>query len=153
MAKVRAKVKTKAKDAVSPRVARMLRKVIAHILDEPLRYDQDEVLVHREPGESFFYTTIGEQKVPQCGTIGCLAGWVTALSLSKKKAAGLTSFSDPISFAAQKLGFSDEQRSGLFGSTADWPLKFSQAYHRAKTPLQIAKVAAKRVEWFIKTGE
>ncbi len=107
MAKVRAKVKTKAKDAVSPRVARMLR-------------------------------------------IGCLAGWVTALSLSKKKAEAVV---DPISFAAQKLGFSDEQRSGLFGSTADWPLKFSQAYHRAKTPLQIAKVAAKRVEWFIKTGE
>ncbi len=151
MAKVRAKVRVrvKTKDAVSPKVARMLRKVIAHILDEPLRYDQDEVLVYQEPGESFFYTIIGERKVPQCGTIGCLAGWVTALSLSKKKAEEV----DPIKFAANKLGLSGYQRNSLFGGVFSWPEQFADAYHRAKTPLQVARVAAKRVEHFIKTGE
>ena len=136
------------KNAVSAKAARLLRKAVAHILEEPRRYDQNEVLTFQEPGTPFGYSYLGKTyKTPPCGTIGCLAAWVTALSWPKAKGV------NAILYATRKLGLTSEQRWSLFGSVSNWPDKFAKAYRAAKTPRAVAKVAQKRVEYFIKTGE
>lgn len=139
-----------AKNAVSPKAARLLRKVAAHILEEPKRYDQNEVLWRWEPGELFSYSYTGTYKAPKCGTIGCLAGWVCVLSLGAEKAAD---YIRPIEFASQKLGLTSAQELSLFGTVTDWPVQFSERYMAAKTQRQVALLAKDRIEHFIKTGE
>jgi len=137
------------KNAVSVEAAGWLRKAVKHILAEPRRYDQDRTLMKVEPGKQFYYTTIGAYKAPACGTVGCLAGWVTALSLPLDESMRV----EPVSYASDKLGLNPYQRDTLFGVVERWPTKYSDQYCAAKTPKQVARVAARRVEHFIKTGE
>jgi hypothetical protein len=69
------KKQKKATMAVSPQVARTLRKAVAAILEEPRRYDQDEMLLHLGPDNdnhmgTFSYTAVGRSRLPACGTRG-----------------------------------------------------------------------------------
>jgi hypothetical protein len=141
--------KKRTRNAIGAEAARLLRRVVRHIKAEPLRYDQDETLIKVAPGEDFYYTNFGYRPAPACGTVGCLAGWVAALTLPKEKARTV----NPIKYASLKLGLDEGQERRLFGSICDWPNKFHQAYYRAKTPAKVAKVAGDRVEYFIKHGK
>lgn len=137
------------KNAIDAKRARILRKAVAHILEEPRRYDQNEPIVSCGPGEKFVYSVLGAMKAPRCRTIGCLAGWITIQSLGLKKSL----YVNPIDFAADKLNLDSFQTDALFGEICEWPEKFAKAYHNAKTPRAVAKVAQRRVEHFIKTSE
>jgi hypothetical protein len=140
---------TKQKNAVSATAARILRKAVKHILAMPTRYDQNEIITKVKAGEPFAFSSVGHFKAPTCGTVGCLAGWVTLLDLGLNEASKV----DALRYAADKLELTAYQRERLFGGVHSWPNKFSAAYDNAKTPRGVARVAQRRVEHFIKTGD
>lgn len=117
---------------------RLLRRVKKHILEEPKRlYMRD--WAHLKSGAG----------APKCGTVGCIAGW--AHLLTHKKEIG-TSQVDDIheGYGMDALNVDSTQAVRLF-YVSGWPEKFEQRYLRAKTRKQEAKVAAERIEHFIKT--
>lgn len=141
------------KNAIGRKEARTLRLAVAHILEEPKRYDQNfELFTRRTPGSP--HPGVGAESyklpnhtVPACGTIGCLAGWVAVLDKNFDVVNN-----DPIYFATHKLRLTETERKALFGSQFHWPEPFQSQYHKAKTLRKRAKVLQARVEHFIKTG-
>lgn len=105
---------------------KLLREIKQQILKEPKLYDQDHVTVRKE-----------------CGTAHCIAGWAMMLSRSIS------------SFPGASLDITTEQYSRLAGrammGTCDWPKKYAEAYKKARTPQGRARVAAQRIDCFIKT--
>jgi hypothetical protein len=142
------------RNAVSAKGARLLRKVAAHILEEPERYNQNATIERGEPGSLCYPWDRGGGHYPACGTIACIGGWLTILT-SKREVEGMASFRR-LSWA---LGVPEAQAERLFAYVGDtecdegWPIKFAQAYNNAKTARQRARVAVRRIEHFIKTGE
>jgi hypothetical protein len=142
------------KNAISAKAARLLRKVAQHILEEPNRYDQETFLKISHAGEEYLGPSELIDKFPACGTVGCIAGWVAALTAKNPKR-----LKDVQRFADKTLGITSDQSQRLFASVVDdddimgWPSKFSDAYRTAATQKQRAKVASRRIEHFIKTGE
>lgn len=66
--------KSKAKTAYG-----LLSEIRKIILAEPKRYDQRYFRVSLNDLRHGFYSVPAEVVAPQCGTIGCVAGWVCAL--------------------------------------------------------------------------
>ena len=108
----------------------LLLKVKEQILKDPERYNQD-IYGHGS-----------------CSSAHCIAGW--AIVLGKKK------WPDQIAhvwnLAHKVLSLRGRQDSKLFSVGGDWPKKFASAYLKAKTPKGRARVAARRIDHFIKTG-
>jgi hypothetical protein len=144
------------KNVIPAKTARMLRRVVKHILAEPARYDQGIILDKGMPGE--VYGLVGilprakVQKYPECGIIGCLGGWVATIY-------GKRQMDNALEFAEQVLGLTYHQAKCLFADAAyaaygqGWPEEFVERYKEAKTLRQRALVMQERVEYFIKTGE
>lgn len=89
--------------------------------------------------------------LPECNTVGCIAGWTCILAGFKtqeslqgygvqNKAEALL---DIASWEAQKLFYVDS-----------WPQPFKADYlsPKTKTAVQRARIAAKRIDYFIKTN-
>src|SRR5271166_2137088 len=83
------------------------------------------------------------QKIPDCGTVGCIAGWCCIL--------GTPGF-DPMRDIADRwkaeklLGIT---YSGRLFNVSDWPEAHREAYYNAKTQKQRAKLVAEEIEIFI----
>jgi hypothetical protein len=134
---------------VGAKGARILRRVARHILAEPLRYDQNATVEHGIPGE---FRTGFNRIVPECGTVACIGGWIALLGAKNPKR--VRSLQPPK--LARTLGVPLENMCYLIAFVRNnygWPEKHRTAYNRANTPRQRAKVAARRIEHFIKTGE
>jgi hypothetical protein len=119
---------------------RLLRRVAKHIAEEPRRYNQDAELEVDVIGRS----------APACGTVGCIGGWVCALTGTTKRSRQKFSFER----AMKQLGLTSAQAGRLFAYTwasGGWPERFKDAYRAATTPRQRVKVAVARIEHFIKT--
>lgn len=126
------------KNVITGRPANLLRKVQQCILAEPTQFNMDD--------------WIRTDKKSSCGTTSCIAGWVSYLVKPKE-----FSTSDCSMYQLTRLA---EDSIQIWGQRADtlwyvayWPDQFHDAYHSAETPKQRAKVAAERIEHFIKTGE
>jgi hypothetical protein len=132
----------------------LLRKVQAHILEEPRRYEQNTTIIEGTPGKVMFPDYGGyDLIVPSCGTIACIGGWVQLLGMKRP-----FHFFDQ-SRAAKLLGIRSDQAHRLFNYVVEtaykdfcWPKKFSDAYKKAKTPRQRVKIAVARIEHFIATN-
>jgi hypothetical protein len=140
----------KQRNVVGAKGARLLRRVGRHILAEPLRYNQDCIIEHGEAGEMLYDV---RQTVPACGTVACIGGWLALLMAPNPRR--VHTFN--VHKLALLLGVEREQVFRLIAYThtidGGWPDKFRYAYQDAVTPLQKARVANKRIEHFIKTGE
>jgi hypothetical protein len=126
---------------------RLLRKVKAHILEEPRRFAMGTWLKKYIPGtliDEPDSETLEMRRVPACGTVGCIAGWTVDLTGGKSSRASFDGA------ARRRLGISPTKSTRLF-YTYSWPLKFSERYQNAKTKLARAKIAAERIEHFIST--
>ena len=55
----------------------LLKRIIKHIAEEPLRYIQDTWVEQRTKA-------IWSEEAPACETVGCIAGWAVFLSTPKK---------------------------------------------------------------------
>jgi hypothetical protein len=135
------------KNFVGTKGARLLRKVAKHILAEPKRYNQNDIISRGTPGQPY-----SDWNYPACGTVACIGGWINIFTMKKEP-----SPSDLHErHLARVLGIPISHIYALVAGTGaldGWPVEFEDAYDNAKTPRGRAIVAAKRIEHFIKTGE
>lgn len=164
----------KVKAGLKPKAVEILRRVAAHIVEEPKRFNMH----HWGIGYSKEAADVKSLSVPACRTTGCVAGWVIFLKkpmLWKQllryaqaediESSGnyeLDSISDPPTLAQEILGITELQArnlfylegiSGSYGSdqSVGWPLKYFTAFSNAKSQKQEAKVAAARILHFVDT--
>jgi hypothetical protein len=145
---------------LKPETVKLLRKIEAHMLEEPKRVDMCD---WARPSNK-----------PSCGTTACIAGWAILMSVPKKKLlalskanpgasewdyAKLAETKDIENAARNKLKLTKQQANRLFipyqgypvihGS---WPELLWDKYMDAATPRRKAKVVVDRIERFIETG-
>jgi hypothetical protein len=84
----------------------VLSEVRKLILQEPLRYDQTNILSFKEIDNEY-------DTYPSCGTVGCIAGWITVLTCPKPKRETF-----PWDYAVDRLGLTWEQSIALFTAVA-----------------------------------
>src|SRR4051812_1129199 len=149
------------KYAIPLPLVRLLRRVEKRILDNPRRFTMD---IYVSDARDWYEHN--PTNLPPCGTVACIAGWAMLEDAPAKALRAMT--------AAQKL-WMDEQAGGWFRSlltthgvrpdsghgypyrrivaTSAWPDKYRVAYTNAKSAAGQARVAARRIEHFIKAGE
>lgn len=91
------------------------------ILAEPRRYDQYETLMR---GRDLRIRVDPEYR-PECGTIGCVAGWVKAL---KRPSTSI----DAIDFTQRILGLDNDQTTELTSSSAAGQRRLSDLVSHAE---------------------
>jgi hypothetical protein len=136
---------------------KLLRKVQRHILAEPRRLNMGYLAKHQEgPG------------APACQTVGCIAGWASILGSRKvewpadEEGDVLVEGTNELwTLGRHKLRLTEGQTKRLFTEPGQednaagllgWPERLSQAYQKAKSAAARAKVTAKRIDLFIKSG-
>lgn len=77
------------------------------ILQEPKRYNQWSVLMLDQRG----------RYAPECGTIGCVAGWVYAVTHPAITSSAVPGPGEVMRIAINILGLNETQASQLFGMT------------------------------------
>lgn len=123
----------------------LLRKIQAHILEEPRRFIMDDLVRYGLPGDKFSADNDTQQTFAECGTAACIAGW--ALLLSGIRIDG----GDYLNRASDLLRISDDHESLFIAEL--WPEPFKRRYARAGRPATRAKIAAARIEHLITTGK
>jgi len=133
------------KYAIPVKTVKLLRRVEAHILEEPRRYDQNNIICKLKPGTEYR----AGHTVPPCGTVACIGGWIQLLTKKRPHHHDL-----PLESMARQLGVSATAMGALCAYTYEglWPAQYIAAYERAKTPRARARVAVRRIEHFIKTA-
>jgi hypothetical protein len=151
----------------------LLEKVAVKILEEPARLVMDDWgIVFKPECVGSQVHSQNDSKVPACRTQGCIAGWTIFLGRPNfwkkllKVASGENGYEADLDdeiqddnaadYAQNLLGISQDQADRLFylpnwGHQPGWPNKFADAYNRAKTDKQRAKVTAARIRFFIQT--
>lgn len=135
---------------------KLLRRVKALILEEPRRLDMG---TWAHPADKRVQV---EADRPPCGTVACIAGWAVIDDFVKVN--GRMPDRDEIEEiyetadrkAAELLSLRQDQADRLFdtptgGGFDEWPEDLAEAYVNATSPKERARVAAKRIERFIKT--
>jgi len=121
---------------------KLLRKVKKHILEEPKRlYMSDYIKVESE------HHLYG-RGYAKCGTAACIAGWTCILSL-KETPDAIRRTNDVHATGGELLGLTPGQAYRLFVPSV-WPQKFTRGTSDDGSEAT-AKVAAARIEHFIKT--
>lgn len=133
-----------------PKTKKLLLDVKARILKEPEQFNM----------HSFFsdHSETELAKPPNCGTAACIAGWVLSVAskITPAKAWEKYFYSGnkihPSVMAEDILKISGKQVSCLF-YVGGWPEQFETPYITASTMPAKAKIAAKRIDYFIRCGE
>ena len=132
---------------------KLLDEVCEVILAEPRRYNQEDWLIKGLPGEK---TWGAKRGLPECGTVGCVAGWVYTL-----KGAGTLSGTNTLTGKAlwrvaddaqAILGLSAEQAAHFFRASAiqDLAHKLNRPVPRPQT-VAYARLGVKHIRAFQKT--
>lgn len=119
---------------------KLLRKVKRHILAVPKRLFMNTFVKTR--GTSW---SVLEERFPPCGTVACIAGWCAVFKVGAKEAYE----SNPREIAMKELNLTPTQADILFEPYL-WPDKFVKGC-ADDGKLRTAKIAAARIEHFIKT--
>lgn len=138
------------KPKLSALTIRRLRRVVAHILEEPRRFDMNE---------GFGKCPADDDNAPACGTVGCIAGWGWALQRSQKERLSHINPSNTHVLWWEVLGDArayfrlDEEQAHRLFQTAYWPPKFQdRLFPLPARTKKYAQVMQARVEHFIRTG-
>jgi hypothetical protein len=104
--------RSKAKNAYE-----LLSEISELIMDEPKRYDQ----------HCWLDTEGGHAKQPDCGTVGCIAGWIVILR-AKRLPSSMSGIQER---ATRILGLKDDQTWDLFhGNACGYTKEQTQAHAR-----------------------
>jgi hypothetical protein len=123
---------TKAKTAYG-----LLGDIAKIITAEPLRYNQQDTLSLRSvPAHADLYV-----QFPACGTVGCVAGWVVALTHSEDVQWHIERQGRTLTRAAEVLGLNGAQHASLFYAGA-------VPYKVPVQTLEHAKAGAKHIDRF-----
>lgn len=124
----------------SPMNVKLLRQIKKIILEKPKKFD---LMVWHGRAETFYgvrwVRPLDEDR--PCGTVHCIAGWAQMLTKERGNARA-------VGMAA--LGLNKDQAQKLF-MLDYWPDEFQDPYYEAEGYLEMAKIAARRIEHFIKT--
>lgn len=125
---------------------RLLRRIQRHILEEPKRVDMIRFIARRGSKKAAAHGATHGLEFPECGTVGCIAGWAATFTTSRKFRYNSTGV-----IAAKALKLSCVEAEILFFEDA-WPDKFKLPLWNleAQTP-EYARVVSDRIEHFIKT--
>lgn len=132
---------------------KLLRQIMATILEEPRRLDMGQWLRRRSHcrDERDFFRWQRLSAIPKCGTVGCIAGWAINLTMPERV---------PEEFgpewaantAGAKLGLTAVQGARLFW-VYKWPHDLTQALDATKPGTkEHALVVARRIRRFIRTN-
>lgn len=127
---------------------RLLRKIKKHILAEPRRFVMWAWLREKETSGDTFTSDANDNrqvKFAKCGTAACIAGWTCILAGDKHPY-------DHEESARELLEVDEQQSKSLF-ILDRWPEEFRYPYQKAVGQRTMVKIAANRIEHFIKTGE
>jgi hypothetical protein len=125
----------------------LLQKVKAHILEKPERFVMTRWQVYGLPGEEIVMCTDEMQKirkVPECGTMACIAGWTVALTDPTKDHQGVRSISE---YATDLLGLNEAP--DMFW-LQKWSRHFRATWKATRSPRKHAQIAARVIDQFIK---
>lgn len=122
---------------------KLLRKIRRQILRTPRQFN---ILVYHAKDQKCVYSSIRAYPFSQeeCGSVHCIAGWAQIFS-------GRFDGTFSGAIARQVLELEYEQSLKLF-HISWWPENLRRQYYDATTNTQKAKVAAERIDHFIKTG-
>lgn len=134
----------------------LLRKVQAAILEEPRRLNMWRWVERHDPEQY-------GKNAPPCGTVACIAGWSMLFNKSKAKEAQairkrvattmegvMQGHNDrAIKAGIRVLRITKDQAGELF-FVGGWPDKYQDQWDRAKSPRAYARVAARRIDAFIR---
>lgn len=122
----------------------LLLKIKAHILEEPKRLAmQDWLVTGLKPGSEYHGDI--EDTVPDCGTVGCIAGWAVMLVDN-------TNHENLTSRAIQLLGITKHPLYEQLFYTDQWRQEIKIEYMLAvedEDHPAIAVATAKQIDWFI----
>lgn len=123
----------------------LLNRVKQHILEEPNRLDMDTWLHHDTPGAR--YVSGGStQTVPDCGTVGCIAGWVAVLTAPVQP---VSLWDLSVTKAAQQIGWTSPRHDPWLFYVSRWPEELEDAYDHAQTPKERAEATAMAIDRYI----
>jgi len=148
---------------LSAQAIRLLRRVQEHILSDPRRFNMDYwkrhvSLARIAAGEDCIFGIESAKDVPPCGTIACIAGWTALLGTPPGNRPLL--WSKVRTCATELLGLKPllDERGFSYGSDyrlffeENWPERFYHRFRLATSRRQRARIAAQRIDHFIKTG-
>ena len=131
---------------------RLLRRIQKHILEEPRRFQMGAAVIRAGNPKQWkliapTFAHDASKTMPPCGTAACIAGWADILSGGSGN--GWTVRERAATKLGVPAGFSWLGHP-LFDDNS-WPQPFRTRYRAAKTPQARAKIAAQRIDHFIKT--
>lgn len=145
------------KPKLKPETIKLLRQIKKKILAEPRQFAM----------QGFFLDSVENRTIPNCHTAACIGGWgiVIAKYRNPKEADNATNDLflgaddkyHPIFIEANNvLGLNLKQSNALF-LEEKWPTQFRKPkladFDTTNTPAHNARLAARRIEHFIKTGK
>ncbi len=126
---------------------KLLRKVAKHILEEPKRLLMRTWIFEKSDKQTRVRMAQGGSRpFAKCGTAACISGWACIIS-GHGEEAKKDSFMD---VGMRLLGIGYPQAYRLFGPE-NWPKEFQRGTKDDGTA-KTARIAAKRIEHFIKTN-
>lgn len=146
----------------------LLLRVKKHIQQKPSRLRMSQFLVRKEnlaatairpdnrivkiKGKEYFnflaieWGEPSKQKIPDCGTVGCIAGWTCMLGLDTPPESVLKIKQSAINL----LQLDNYQAEHLF-YVHNWPTELRDGYYEAKNNRQRARIVGKVIDLFIKS--
>ena len=124
---------------------KLLRRVIEHIKEEPLRLDMEVW----ENSKRTMGKEGSEYPVPPCGTTACIFGWANLLNRkNSERPEDIPYFRSAI---AELLSITLDEAAILVHS-AYWPPRYKAQYNSATTAKGRMQVTIRRIEAFIKSN-
>lgn len=124
----------------------LLTRVRDHILEKPRRLTMGAWVQHKTSHTSKYLSDSGKlEKFAPCGTAACIAGWACVLENVDTRWGGLSSDKE----GSRLLGLDGLQAAKLF-YVSDWPRHYRQAYVKARTMSERARIASRRINAFIR---
>ena len=118
---------------------RLLRRIQKQILKEPRQFQM-----------AAWFTTLGVDDIPNCGTAACIGGWAMALKRNWNPKTADERTVHEYSDAKKALGLDDIKGGRLF-IFGEWPQQYQRVgKHKAGTKA-FARQAVRRIDHFIKT--
>lgn len=127
---------------------KLLQRVKRKILSEPKQFVMGHWFIDDLSEANGDSSDLPRKTIPNCGTAACIAGWTIALGSKQKPSKARDHGKYPSDEAATLLGIDPNGQDDLFGLSG-WG-SFREPWYKAKTFKGRAKVAARRIDAFIK---
>lgn len=129
---------------------KLLRKVKARILAEPAQFAMSDL--YQRAGAINTDVDLPRTSIPNCGTAACIAGWTCSIAreMTPRDVDDGGPFGRDANAAEAKLDIDCGQGARLF-FVYGWPKRFAFRWRNCKTLRGRARVAADRIEHFIRS--